>query len=77
MGEFSLRGLSVLAYANGFTHWHYKMDSIADAIDPRFFAAASDMLSAGDVILISARDGARHVCVVADGPGLLASPLLK
>jgi hypothetical protein len=62
---FSVRNLSVLAYANGFTLWHYKAAS--DPLDqvgiPGFFATASDMLTAGDIMMVSASDGARLLCV--------------
>ena len=53
---FTIRDLSVLAYANGFTLWHYKagMDSLADVACDDYFADASDMMAAGDMILISA-----------------------
>ena len=59
---FSVRNLSVLAYANGFTLWHYKAGS--DVIFGRgFFAAASDMLTTGDIMMVSASDGAQLLCV--------------
>jgi hypothetical protein len=62
---FSVRNLSVLAYANGFTLWHYKGGSdVLEQVDGRgFFAAASDMLTAGDIMMISASDGAQLLCV--------------
>jgi hypothetical protein len=62
---FSVRNLSVLAYANGFTLWHYKAESdVLEYISGRgFFAAASDMLTVGDIMMISASDGARLLCV--------------
>jgi hypothetical protein len=75
MGGFSLRGLSVLAYANGFALWHYRADSVRDALDPRFFDAAKDMLAPGDVILISATDGARQVCVAQNCVTLPVVPM--
>ena len=63
--SFSLRNLCVLAYANGFTLWHYRAE--ADALDEvggqGFFADASDMLMAGDMMMISARDGDRIAAV--------------
>lgn len=62
---FAIRNLSVLAYANGFTLWHYKagknrLDNVAAS---NFFADACDMLAVGDLIMISAADGARILCV--------------
>ena len=62
---FSVRNLSVLAYANGFTLWHYKAGSdVLDQVGRRgFFAAASDMLTVGDIMMVSASDGAQLLCV--------------
>lgn len=62
---FAIRNLSVLAYANGFTLWHYKAgrDKLAAVSQPNFFADAADMLAVGDMIMVSAADGARIICV--------------
>ena len=58
---FVLRNLSVLAYAQGFTLWHYRAerDALATVDRPGFFDAAADLLQGGDMMLISARDGGR------------------
>jgi len=67
---FALRNLCVLAYANGFTLWHYKAGS--DALDEvggqGFFSDAADMLTTGDMIMISAHDGGR-IAGVTPGRG--------
>ena len=62
---FSVRNLSVLSYANGFTLWHYKAgaDVLAHVGDRGFFDAASDMLTVGDILMVSASDGARLLCI--------------
>lgn len=62
---FAIRNLSVLAYANGFTLWHYKSgkDKISAVSGGNYLADASDMLTAGDLIMLTAADGARIVCV--------------
>lgn len=74
---FAIRNLSVLAYANGFTLWHYK--SAADRIEAvtaeDYFEDASDMLSGGDIMMISAADGARIVSVAPDRNGVATAPL--
>lgn len=59
--SFAFRNLCVLAYANGFTLWHYKAgaDPLDDVAGQGFFADAVNMLSPGDMIMISARDGGR------------------
>jgi hypothetical protein len=62
---FSVRNLSVLAYANGFTLWHYKAgsDVLEQVGDRGFFGAASDMFTAGDIMMVSASDGAQLLCI--------------
>jgi hypothetical protein len=59
--DFTIRNLSVLAYAQGFTLWHYKAPAapLAALARPGFFDLASDMLAAGDMLMMSARDGGR------------------
>ena len=56
---FSVWDLSVLAYANGFTLWHYKAnnDSLTEVSADSYFAEASDMLATGDMIVISGKFG--------------------
>jgi hypothetical protein len=73
--RFSLNQLSVLAYANAFTLWHYKAAACGGVTDPGFFDAASGMLAAGDLMMVSAGDGARMLCVVPDGDGVRLSGL--
>lgn len=68
---FAIRNLSVLAYANGFTLWHYKSgaDPLAQVTAQEYFEDAADMLSDGDIMMLSATDGARIVCVTPAGNG--------
>ena len=56
---FAIRNLSVLAYAQGFTLWHYKGATItlAKIRAPGFFDGAADMLASGDMLMVSASDG--------------------
>ncbi len=55
---FELKNLSVLAYANGFTLWHYATpDAAATVDDAGYFDAAADMLRAGDMILANVSTG--------------------
>jgi hypothetical protein len=49
---FQARNLSVLAYANGFTLWHYTTVDPATGVDTAgYFNAATEMLREGDMIL--------------------------
>jgi hypothetical protein len=75
---FAIRNLSVLAYANGFTLWHYKagkdrQDAVAEA---NFFADAADMLTAGDMVMVSALDGARIVAIAPTDPACVTTAAL-
>ncbi len=74
---FSLRNLSVLAYANGFTLWHYKAanDDQGNIQNPGYFADAGDMLAAGDMLMVSGAPGGKMLCVVANETGLHTAPL--
>ena len=58
---FSARNLSVLAYAQGFTLWHYKAagERVEDACAPDYFEPAGDMVAGGDMLMVSASDGGR------------------
>ena len=54
---FAIRNLSVLAYANGFTLWHYKAGrdrlDLVEKLD--FFSDAADMLAEGDMMMVTAQ----------------------
>jgi len=72
---FAIRNLSVLAYANGFTLWHYKagrekLDHV-EKLD--FFADAADMLAEGDMVMITGADGGRIVSVASGAGGEVAT----
>lgn len=61
----SVRDLSVLAYANGFTMWHYKADSLDDFSIQNFFFDVHDMVAKGDMIIGSANDGTKTFYIVS------------
>src|SRR5882672_9846819 len=74
---FTIRDLSVLAYANGFTLWHYKAgnDSLADVARNDYFADASDMMATGDIMMVSGGKACRLLCVaLADAGNVLTAP---
>jgi len=76
--SFAIRNLSVLAYANGFTLWHYKAgrDGLERVEARDFFADAADMLAEGDMVMISAADGGRVLCVAPGVAGEVATARL-
>ena len=75
---FSVRDLSVLAYANGFTLWHYKTgkDSLDVTSVPGFFTEASDMMAVGDMVMVSGTGGAKVLCVAAVEEGTVVTASL-
>ena len=69
--SFVARNLSVLAYAQGFTLWHYKAEEgVEDACKPDYFRDAGDLLAQGDMMLVSAPNGGR-VLFATPGQGQL------
>ncbi len=74
---FTIRDLSVLAYARGFTLWHYKAGTatLAEVDGAGFFNDAADMMPPGDIIMVSAADGGAqfYVASVAEGVVTIAS----
>jgi hypothetical protein len=75
---FAIRNLSVLAYANGFTLWHYKAgkDRLESVSDDDFFSDAADMLAVGDLVMVSALDGAKIVSIALADVGAVATASL-
>lgn len=57
---FTAKDLSVLAYANGFTLWHYLTNDLSADVDTTgYFNGVSELMRVGDMILLNAdRDGA-------------------
>ena len=52
---FQSKNLSVLAYANGFTLWHYTTQDAAANVDTAgYFNGAAEMVRVGDMILANA-----------------------
>jgi hypothetical protein len=72
---FTMRNLSVLAYANGFTLWHYKAgaDNLDEVGKAGFFSDAEDMLVGGDIMMVSAADGARILSIASGARGTLTA----
>ena len=52
--SYQSRNLSVLAYANGFTLWHYTSTDTATVIEAaNYFNDAADILRANDLIVVN------------------------
>jgi hypothetical protein len=55
---YAPKNLSALAYANGFTLWHYKTPDPALQVDTAgYFNSAATMLRAGDFIMANTNTG--------------------
>lgn len=74
---FNLRNLSVLAYANGFTLWHYRAgDEQLTALDGEtYFTEAGDLIAPGDIIMASGSHGARMGSVSRRGAHLVLNAM--
>jgi hypothetical protein len=74
---FMLRNLSVLAYANGFTLWHYKSgpDKLTQATREGYFADAADLLAPGDMVMLSAAEGGKIATIAGEGKKIALAPL--
>jgi hypothetical protein len=66
---FQNKNLSVIAYANGFTLWHYKANETMTAISTSgYFSPVATLMRTGDIILINASNGtAIKTLSVAEG----------
>lgn len=76
--SFTLRNLSVLAYANGFTLWHYKAgnDNLSESAHPGYFADAADLMAEGDMVMVSAAEGGRIASVAGAGRAIKLCPVV-
>ena len=73
---FQNKHLSVIAYANGFTLWHYaaaeKMDTISAA---GYFDSVKTLMNVGDVIIINGSDNTAFKKVSANETNVTLAPL--
>lgn len=62
---FSSCNLSVLAYANGFTLWHYSAGAEYTTADSGagFFDDARDLVSTGDIVMVTGEGGGSIVFI--------------
>jgi len=77
---FKSRELSVLAYANGFTLWHYRTEDALEAVAGAagYFDSACDMLRGGDQIIVNllgqSRPAIVNLVVTAAGDAVGVAP---
>ena len=67
--SFQNKNLSVIAYANGFTLWHYKESAtLATITASGYFSSLKNLMNTGDIILINGSNGSTiKVVSVAEG----------
>ena len=73
-----VRNLSVLAYAQGFTLWHYRAPGrrTDEVCAEGYFADAGDLMAEGDIVMVSADDGG-HIMTVSSKWGRIRMMPLK
>ena len=72
---FQNKNLSVIAYANGFTLWHYKEnETLATITASGYFSSVNSLMNTGDIILINGSNGTTIKSItVSDGVVTVAS----
>ena len=69
--SFANKNLSVIAYANGFTMWHYicptKMINISKS---GYFNSVRTLMNIGDMIIINADDNTAIKKIIATNPSV-------
>ncbi len=54
---FQNKNLSVIAYANGFTLWHYAANETLETIAAAsYFDGVKTLMNTGDIVIINASD---------------------
>lgn len=54
---FQNKNMSVIAYASGFTLWHYKTEDSIKDLKEKYFEVVADLMAVGDMLIINASDG--------------------
>lgn len=67
---FQNKNMSVIAYANGFTFWHYTSDEdrLGEICNLGYFNRMITLVNTGDVIIINGKDstGMRYMELVGE-----------
>lgn len=73
---FQNKNMSVIAYASGFTLWHYVSDDTIDQMQKKYFPKGFINLCAnGDIIMINAKDGVAIRCIELTADDMILKPL--
>lgn len=73
---FQNKNLSVIAYANGFTLWHYKEDAtLATITASGYFSSLKNLMNTGDIILINGSNGSAIKVITVTESGVTVDAL--
>lgn len=73
---FQNKNLSVIAYANGFTLWHYcESVALATISAAGYFDSVKSLMNTGDVIIVNASDTTGLRKVTATTPSVTVAAL--
>ena len=73
---FQNKNLSVIAYANGFTMWHYKEDAtLATITASGYFSSLKNLMNTGDIILINGSNGSAIKVITVTESGVTVDAL--
>lgn len=74
---FQNKNLSVIAYANGFTLWHYasSADKMTAITASGYFDSVKTLMNVGDIIIINASDNTSLKKVSANASNVTVAAL--
>jgi hypothetical protein len=68
---FANKNLSVIAYANGFTMWHYiGTEALASISASGYFNSVASLMNMGDIIIVNGNDTTGIRKVTATSPAV-------
>ena len=75
---FQNKNLSVIAYANGFTLWHYgSADKASDIMSDGYFNDIRTLINAGDIVIANGADDTRLIKVAQVSGGVRTKAMTK
>lgn len=73
---FQSKNLSVIAYANGFTMWHYSgAEALATISAAGYFNAVAALMNTGDIVIVNGGDSTGIRKITGTAPSVTASAI--
>ncbi|MBQ7949811.1 MAG: hypothetical protein IJ276_02380 [Alphaproteobacteria bacterium] len=73
---FANKNLSVIAYANGFTLWHYAGNETLETICASgYFNDVKTLMNTGDIVIVNGSDGTSIVQITLTDSAITTSSL--